>query len=113
VDEQLSDYFSKRQNVPPEVKAQLREKLLSQPIHSSQSSPESSRWLWGVVVIEILLSTALAMLTWMFFGTILFYTVAAYAVLSLLCSVVIIWVFQNNGKNILRSGGAWNQHCLL
>ena len=89
-DETLKAYFADRHPPPPDVREQVREKLKAAAA-TPVNEPSPARWLWGVVLYNILVSAALIYALRLFLGPSIFvYVFVAYASFSLLATVVVV-----------------------
>jgi len=87
-DEALKSYFADRHFPPPEVRKQVSEKL-NIAAKTGDSSP--ARWVWGVVLYNLLVSAALIYALRLFLGpSIIVYVVMAYVSLSVLATIIIV-----------------------
>jgi len=89
IDNALKTYFSSHSPPPAEVKAKLRAKLYAAESAQHQLSGPII-WVWGIVVYDIAICSAIMFLLWMLIGPSTFvYIITAYAVFSMFAIMAI------------------------
>jgi hypothetical protein len=97
VDEKLKKYFSQREDVPPEIRAQTFAMLKEAENRDATQTP--SRWIWSVVLFDFLISSAILFALWVLFGQgIIVYAVTIFCGMSLLAAVVAAAVRSFEGR---------------